>query len=40
MRLLPRMGSYVSCLMLEAVKGLIAEGTFVGARQVLPFIVR
>ena len=39
-RFLARVGSDVSGLMLEAVKGLIAEGAFVGSRQVLSFVVR
>ena len=37
---LPRVGSYVSRLMFEAVKGLFAEGAFVGSGQVLSLIVR
>lgn len=38
MRLLSGVGSDMSCLMLEAVEGLVAERTLVGAGQILPVL--
>ena len=38
MGLFARVCAYVSCLVLEAVKGLIAERAFVGSRQILSLV--